>query len=72
MCFLDDFSGLKKCRLHGFAGKFIEKLLDIRAVAENEEVKIECIKEKIYVYIFFSTPFYINVQSKVISFLIKV
>jgi hypothetical protein len=33
--FLDDFLCLKKGRLHGFAGKFIEKLLDIRAIAEN-------------------------------------
>jgi hypothetical protein len=34
--FLDDFLCLKKSRLHGFAGKVIEKLLDIRAIAENE------------------------------------
>jgi hypothetical protein len=47
---------LKKSRLHGFAGKFIDQLLDIRAIAENEEVKIECKKEE--TYILFSTPFY--------------
>jgi hypothetical protein len=39
--FLDDFLCLKKCRLHSFAGKFIKELLDIRAISEKSEVKIE-------------------------------
>jgi hypothetical protein len=58
---------LKKSRLHGFAGKFIEQLLDIRAIAENEEVKIKCIREDMY-FFYFSIPHY---QSKVISFFDK-
>jgi hypothetical protein len=40
--FLNDFPCLKKSRLHGFARKFIEELLDIRAISEKSEVKIEC------------------------------
>ena len=45
MRFFDDFLCLKKSRLHDFVGKFIEQLLDLRAIAENEEVKIECIRK---------------------------
>ncbi len=49
MSFLYDFLCLKKSRFHGFARKFIEKHLDIRAIAENQDVKIDYISKSISV-----------------------
>ena len=59
MSFLDDFLCLKKSRRHDFAGKFIEEHLDIRAIAENEEVKIEYIRD----VCIFSISFFVNFNS---------
>ena len=59
MSFLDDFLCLKKSRRHDFAGKFIEEHLDIRAIAENEEVKIEYIRDvfSLLAFMSISTPY---------------
>ena len=65
---LDNFLCLKKSRLHGFDGKFIEQHLDIRAIAENEKVMIKYIRDvfSLLVFCFVST---VTILSKVITVL---
>ena len=53
MSFLDDFLCLKKSRLHGFPGKFIEEHLEIRTIAGKEKVKIKLIRDVLLQLVFF-------------------